>query len=36
MLFDPKHKKKVGIVWGILCALIIVSMILLYIPSLLP
>ncbi len=34
MLFNKKHRRKVGIAWGILCALIIVSMVLLYFPIL--
>jgi len=34
MLFDPKHRRKLNIAWGILCALIIISMILLYLPAL--
>ncbi len=34
MLFHRKHRKKVGVIWGILCALIIVSMVMLYLPIL--
>lgn len=34
MLFQKKHRRKIGIAWGILCVLIIISMILLYIPAL--
>ena len=34
MLFNPKHRRKISIVWGIICAFIIVSMILLYFPAL--
>ncbi|KKW21534.1 MAG: hypothetical protein UY62_C0022G0003 [Parcubacteria group bacterium GW2011_GWF2_50_9] len=34
MLFNKKHRRKIGIIWGILCVLIIISMILLYVPAL--
>ena len=34
MLFNPKHRKKITMVWTVLCVLIIISMILLYIPAL--
>ena len=34
MLFDPKHKRKIGFIWGVLCVLLILSMIALYIPAL--
>jgi len=34
MLFNAKHKKKIGIIWAVLCALIIISMVLLYFPAL--
>lgn len=34
MLFNKKHRKKIQFIWGILCVLIIVSMILLYVPAL--
>ena len=30
MLFDPRYKKRFQTTWAILCALIIVSMIMLY------
>lgn len=32
MLFDRQHRKKVEMVWKILVALIIVSMVILYLP----
>lgn len=32
MLFNKKHRRTVGIIWGVLCVLIIVSMVLLYTP----
>lgn len=32
MLFDKKNNKIIKIFWGVLCILIIVSMILVYIP----
>jgi hypothetical protein len=34
MLFDQKHKKKVSMIWAILCILVAISMIALYIPIL--
>jgi hypothetical protein len=34
MMFSNKHKKKVGIAWGIVSALIIILMIALYMPVL--
>jgi len=34
MLFNPKHKKKIKVFWGVMGALLIVSMILLYMPIL--
>ncbi len=34
MLFNKRHRRKVGIIWGVLCVLIIVSMIALYLPVL--
>lgn len=34
MLFNPNHRKKIAIIWGVLVVLIIVSMVLAYIPSL--
>jgi competence protein ComGC len=33
MLFNPKNKKKIQIIWGVLVVLVIASMILLYLPS---
>lgn len=33
MLLNPKHRKAVGIVWGVVAVLIILSMVMLYIPS---
>lgn len=35
MLFDPKAKKIIKIIWGFVVVLIIISMISLYIPGLL-
>jgi len=32
MLFNPKHRKKLQIVWSVVVILVIVSMILLYTP----
>ena len=32
MLFNKQHKRKIGIIWGVICVLIILSMILLYFP----
>lgn len=32
MLFEKRHRKKVGIIWAVLCVLIIISMVLLYTP----
>lgn len=34
MLINPKHRKKMNIVWGIFVILIAASMILAYMPSL--
>jgi hypothetical protein len=34
MLLNPKHRKKLNIVWGVIVVLIAVSMILAYLPSL--
>ena len=34
MLFNKRHRKRIGIIWGVLCVLIIVSMIALYLPAL--
>ena len=34
MLFHKKSKKVIGVVWGVLCILIIISMVLLYMPGL--
>jgi hypothetical protein len=34
MLFDPKHKKKLNIILILVCAIMIISMILLYMPAL--
>ncbi|HEY4508622.1 MAG TPA: hypothetical protein VJJ55_03125 [Candidatus Paceibacterota bacterium] len=34
MFFNPKHRKKIGAVWAVLCVLIIISMVLLYFPAL--
>jgi hypothetical protein len=34
MIFNPKHKKKIQTFWIVFSLLIIVSMVLLYIPSL--
>ncbi len=34
MFLNPKHRRKIGIAWGVVCVLIIISMILLYIPAL--
>jgi hypothetical protein len=34
MLFDPKAKKIIKFIWGVVVVLIIISMILLYIPGL--
>lgn len=34
MLFHRKHRKTVGIIWAVLCFLIIISMVLLYVPAL--
>jgi hypothetical protein len=34
MLFDQKHKKKVGIIWAVICILVAISMIALYVPIL--
>jgi len=34
MLFNPKHRKKIGIIWAVICVLIIISMILLSAPTL--
>ncbi len=33
MLLNPKHRKKLNFIWGIVVVLIVISMILLYIPS---
>ncbi len=33
MLFDPRAKKAIKIIWGILVILIIISMIMLYMPG---
>ena len=30
MLFDQKHKKKINVIWAVLCTLIIVSMVVMY------
>ena len=30
MIFDKKHKRKINIIWGILCILIIISMVVMY------
>lgn len=35
MLFHKKHRRKVSIIWGVVCVLIIISMVMLYIPALL-
>lgn len=32
MLFNKKHQKKIQIIWGILAALVAISMVLLYFP----
>jgi hypothetical protein len=32
MLFNPKHQKKIQLIWGVLATIVIVSMILLYFP----
>jgi flagellar basal body-associated protein FliL len=34
MLFDPKHKKKLNIIWMVVCVVVILGMILLYMPAL--
>jgi hypothetical protein len=34
MLFNPKHRKKVELVWKIVCLIVVVGMILLYVPTL--
>jgi|GEM_PF-872386 predicted nucleic acid-binding Zn ribbon protein len=34
MLFNKKHRRKINIVWGVICVLIIISMVLLYMPAL--
>jgi len=34
MLLNPKHRKRLNMIWGIVVVLIVVSMILLYLPSL--
>jgi hypothetical protein len=34
MLFDQKHKKKVSVIWAIVCILVAISMVALYIPIL--
>lgn len=33
MLFDPKHQGKIKIVWGALCILIIIAMVLTLVPA---
>lgn len=33
MLFNQKHKKKVSIIWSIICVFIIISMLLMYAPA---
>ena len=30
MIFDKKHKRKINIIWGVLCILIIISMVVMY------
>ncbi len=35
MFFDPRHKKKIGFIWAVICVLIMISMVLLYLPGLL-
>ena len=35
MLFEKRTKKALKIIWGVLCIVIIISMILLYFPALL-
>jgi len=34
MLFNKQHKKKIGIIWAVICVLIIISMVLLSVPIL--
>lgn len=34
MLFNPQHRKKVQIFWAVFAALVILSMVLAYVPSL--
>lgn len=34
MFFNPKHRKKIGAIWAVLCVLIIISMVFLYFPAL--
>jgi len=34
MLLNPKHRKALNIVWGVFAAFIILSMVLMYMPSL--
>jgi hypothetical protein len=34
MMFSKKHKKKIGIAWGIVSVLLIILMVALYMPAL--
>lgn len=34
MLINPNHRKKLNIIWGVVVVIIVISMIMLYIPSL--